>query len=62
MKREIRKKRLIDCHKCKHYYVTWDKRFPCGCYRMKFKGKTLPATLVLRSSNMPCLMFEPKER
>ena len=50
----------IDCHKCKYYYVTWDERFPHGCRAMKFKGKALPSTTVLSSSNMPCLLFAKK--
>jgi len=50
----------IDCHTCKHYYVTWDESFPHGCRAMKFKGKALPSATVLRSSNMPCLLFVKK--
>jgi hypothetical protein len=50
----------IDCHKCKHYYVTWDKRFPHGCRAMKFKGKALPSVTVFSSSNMLCQLFAEK--
>ena len=57
MKNRVR----IDCYKCKHYYVTWDKRFPHGCRAMKFKGKALPSVTVFSSSNMPCLKFADKD-
>jgi hypothetical protein len=50
----------IDCHTCKHYYVTWDEQFPHGCRAMKFKGKALPSTTVLSSSNIQCLLFVKK--
>ena len=50
----------VDCHKCKYYYVTWEKNFPHGCRAMKFKCKTLPAAAVYESSKMPCMLFKPK--
>jgi hypothetical protein len=52
--------KIIDCHKCDHYYVTWDKHFPHGCNAMKFKSKDLPALVVLASSQMDCLLFREK--
>ncbi|RLB83827.1 MAG: uracil-DNA glycosylase [Deltaproteobacteria bacterium] len=54
--------RYIDCHRCRHYYVTWDKRFPHGCRAMKFKSKELPSCVVGKSSGMPCLLFKVKDR
>ena len=56
----MKKRPKIDCHKCKHYYVTWDENFPHGCRAMKFKGKALPSATVLSSSNMSCLLFVKK--
>jgi len=40
--------KMIDCHKCEHYYVTWDKHFPHGCKAMKFKSKQLPVQARLK--------------
>ncbi len=51
----------IDCHKCKHYFVTWEKRFPHGCRAMKFKGRALPSAIVFNSSNMACMLFVQKK-
>ncbi|WP_378127978.1 uracil-DNA glycosylase [Cohnella boryungensis] len=50
----------IDCMKCKHFYVTWDPRFPKGCKAFGFKSHTLPSLTVRSSSGQPCMMFEPK--
>ncbi len=52
----------IDCHKCKHYYVTWEKHFPHGCSLMKLKSKRLPSILVFENSGIPCLMFTIKHQ
>jgi len=55
---EIQKQ--IHCQRCRHYYVTWDKRFPHGCRAMKFKSKAAPSITVHESSGRPCLLFSPK--
>ncbi|NVM23851.1 MAG: uracil-DNA glycosylase [Desulfobacterales bacterium] len=60
-KKAVRTKR-IDCHKCKHYYVTWDEHFPHGCHAMRFKSKEFPSAVVRQSSGMSCFMFEQKAR
>ena len=51
---------MIDCHKCKYYYVTWDKNFPHGCRALEFKSKGLPAAAVLATSRQECLMYKKK--
>ena len=58
----LRKWEMIDCYKCKYYYVTWDKHFPHGCKAMKFKSKQFPSTVVFVSSNKECLLFKKKKR
>ncbi|RJQ56941.1 MAG: uracil-DNA glycosylase [Desulfobacteraceae bacterium] len=50
----------IDCHKCAHYYVTWEEKFPHGCRAMKFKSKRLPSDAVMESSRMPCMLYTLK--
>ncbi|MEA1968337.1 MAG: uracil-DNA glycosylase [Thermodesulfobacteriota bacterium] len=54
------KKKRINCHKCCHYYVTWDPDYPCGCRAMGFKGKQLPSSVVLKSTGEACMMFKRK--
>ena len=53
---------MIDCHKCEHYYVTWDKHFPNGCRAMKFKSHEFPSSVVYKSSGVDCLMFKSKKK
>jgi hypothetical protein len=53
---------MIDCHKCEHYYVTWDKNFPHGCKAMKFKSKRLPSIEVRVSSHRECLLYKEKKQ
>ena len=55
-------KKRIDCRKCKHFEVTWDKSFPYGCKAMGFKTAFLPSLEVFRSSGMVCLRFERKPK
>lgn len=51
----------IECHKCKYYYITWDKKFPYGCRKMGFKSKTLPSIAVYQNSGFECQLFQPKK-
>jgi len=52
----------ITCHRCRHYYVTWDKNFPFGCRAMEFKGRQMPATVVRRTTGGSCLLYQEKRR
>jgi hypothetical protein len=56
------KKNRIDCHKCRHYYVTWNHEFPHGCRAMGFKGRYMPSISVRRISGLSCLMFDEKNK
>jgi hypothetical protein len=53
---------MIDCHKCEHYYVTWDKNFPHGCKAIGFKSKQLPSIEVRVSSYLDCLLVAGKKK
>jgi hypothetical protein len=50
----------IDCMKCRHFYVTWDTRFPKGCKAFGFKSQTMPSLTVFTSSGKHCMNFEAK--
>ncbi|MDA8138122.1 MAG: uracil-DNA glycosylase [Desulfobacteraceae bacterium] len=50
----------IDCHRCRHYFVTWEKRQPHGCKAMGFKSEQLPSIVVFHTSGEQCLRYEPK--
>lgn len=55
------KRKRVMCLNCKHYYITWDQRFPHGCRAMGFKSHVPPYLTVFQSSGMPCQLFEEKE-
>ncbi|KJS33484.1 MAG: hypothetical protein VR64_01505 [Desulfatitalea sp. BRH_c12] len=52
----------INCQRCRHYFVTWEKANPHGCRCMGFKSKHLPSAVVQRNSGAACLCFEPRQR
>jgi hypothetical protein len=52
----------IDCMKCRHFYITWDPKFPRGCRAFGFKTHSMPSLSVLSSSGKPCMNFELKEK
>lgn len=52
---------VTDCHKCEHYYVTWEERTPHGCRAMGFKSRRLPSIVVRKSTpDMDCLSYKKK--
>jgi hypothetical protein len=53
---------MIDCHKCRHYVVTWDKAFPHGCRGIGFKSRHLPNVAVRMNSGKDCLLFQEKKK
>jgi len=53
--------RRIDCHRCVHYFITWDENFPHGCRSMGFKSRRYPGEEVRQAMNgQECCLFEPK--
>jgi hypothetical protein len=50
----------IDCRRCKHFYVTWEPKFPCGCHLFGFKSKTVPSIAVREATGAPCEHFVVK--
>lgn len=50
------------CRKCKHYYVTWDPKYPHGCRGFNMESKQHPGLVVQKNSGQECLLFEPKNK
>ena len=51
----------LDCHRCVHYFITWDENFPHGCRCMGFKSRRYPSEEVRQAMNgQNCKLFEPK--
>ncbi len=55
------KKHKVNCYKCIHFFITWDKKFPRGCRAINFKSQKMPSTVVFESSGKPCLQFKGKD-
>jgi len=51
-----------DCLKCRHFYVTWDKRFPRGCSAFGVKTQGMPSAAVFRSTGRHCPAFSPSPK
>jgi hypothetical protein len=50
-------KKSINCLKCKHYFVTWDARYPRGCKLFGFRGAKMPSITVYESTGEQCKNF-----
>jgi hypothetical protein len=55
-------KKKLNCHECKHYFITWDNKARYGCRFYNMKTKENPATVVYRNSGMQCQAFSPKKK
>ncbi len=51
---------MVNCMRCKHYFITWDPKQPRGCRYFGFKSKRLPSIIVKQSSGEDCKVFRPK--
>ena len=45
---------------CKHFYVTWDAKFPRGCRLFAIKSRQLPMIDIMRIDGHACRGYEPK--
>lgn len=55
--------RVVACHRCRHYYVTWIPAFPYGCRAMGFQSRRPPNEEVRRAmAGGDCLLFDPRPR
>ena len=61
MNEKPKRSKRPNCYVCSHYYVTWDKRFPCGCRAMEFKSRRLPSDVVYENSGIECQLFKRRK-
>lgn len=53
---------MSNCHKCKHFYITWDERALRGCKLYGIKTMSYPALVVKAyGSAADCMGFEQKK-
>lgn len=55
-------KTQANCFQCKHFYVTWDPKFPKGCKIYGFKTSRMPIAVVRESTGADCVGFEAKTK
>lgn len=53
--------RQINCRACRHYYITYDPRFPYGCRAAGFKSRVMPSQEMINSSGLECQVFQEKQ-
>ena len=53
-------KNVPNCMQCKHFYVTWDAKFPRGCRLFAIKSRQLPMIEVMRIDGHACRGYELK--
>ncbi len=51
---------VVNCARCRHYYVTWDERFPQGCSLYGVKSRQAPSIAVKNATGAPCQFWETK--
>ena len=52
---------VVECRKCKHFFITWDPKHPNGCKAFGIKTKRIPSAEVYLTSGKECLKFQKKE-
>jgi hypothetical protein len=50
----------VHCRTCRHYYITWDRKFPHGCKAAGFRSAAMPHLEVFAASGRTCLLYEKK--
>lgn len=53
-------KRRADCFTCRHFFVTWNPRWPRGCRAFGFQTRELPSSLVRETSGGECRAHEER--
>ena len=54
------KNNRINCFKCVHFKITWEKKHPYSCLSMGFKSAILPSMEVFKVSGSICANFKKK--
>lgn len=49
-----------NCTKCRHFYITWDKKTPHGCRRFGIQCKDSPSNVIASAGLGDCQGFEEK--
>lgn len=48
-----------NCLKCRHFVVTWNRRFPRACRAFGIQTPRMPSVVVFEQTGYHCPAFEP---
>jgi hypothetical protein len=54
--------KLVACHRCHFYKITWEISHPYACRAHGFKSKKNPSLAVYEASGLKCQLFSPKNK
>jgi hypothetical protein len=57
----VMRNKRINCFTCKHFYLTWDKKYSRGCKAMGFKSREIPSQAVFNASGFDCTRYEKRK-
>jgi hypothetical protein len=52
----------INCYVCRHFYITYDPKFPYACRVAGFKSRLMPSQEMVNSSGIECQFFTEKDK
>ncbi|MFP4058029.1 MAG: uracil-DNA glycosylase [Candidatus Brocadiia bacterium] len=50
-----------NCHRCRFFSVTWDRRLRYACRAFGFRSARIPSIVVRETSGHECSLFQPKD-
>lgn len=52
----------INCYACRHFYITYEPKFPYGCRAVGFKSRLMPSQEMVNNSGIECQLFTEKDK
>ena len=52
----------INCYACRHFYITYEPKFPYGCRAAGFKSRIMPSQEMFNNSGIECQLFAEKDK
>jgi hypothetical protein len=50
----------INCFTCRHFYITYDPKFPYRCREARFKSRLMPSKEMYVNSGIDCQLYVKK--
>jgi len=62
MRKKTPEDQSVNCRQCRHFFITYDPRFPYGCRVIGFKSRDLPSVVVCRDSGAACRSYTLRKK